>query len=331
METGLGMSDEETLSLVGTMSDGILISHFLDWDGTAGTYAILERLAELALQNGLELNLVVEVAVVDTRRELGPFPESFTNPQSPEYIPPEERTFGNAMLRQIIKDWCILIARDFQPAYMTVGVETDMYAFPNLYAGDQNPDAVSFVSLYKEIYEAIKQPGVSTTTTVFTHFQYEHFVLLELGGYTDFLENRWDYVEMFDGYLDLFSISSFPVAIPEYDTPALVPNDYYGMVQERVDIPFALSETGWPSSGEGPEAQYWNEPTQAHFIYRILELTEALDLRMLNWFFLSDPVEFPGIDPIFQSGGLLEEDGTPKQAFGTWQELFGVEFTESAN
>lgn len=326
-----GMSDEETLALVGTMSDGILISHIVDWDGTAGTYAILEWLAELALQNGLELNLVVEVAAVDTRHELGPFPESFTDPESPEYIPPEERSFGNAMLRQIIKDWCILIARDFQPAYMTVGVETDMYAFPNLYAGDQNPDRVNFVSLYKEIYDAIKQPGVSPTTTVFTHFQYEHFVLLERVGYTEYLENRWDYVGMFDGVLDLFSISSFPVAIPENLTPALVPDDYYGMVQERVNIPIALSETGWPSSGETPDDPYRSEATQAHFVYRILELTDALDLRMLNWFFLSDPVEFPGLNPIFSSGGLLEGDGTPKKAFDTWQQLYEVEFTEGAN
>jgi hypothetical protein len=326
-----GMSDEETLSLVGTTSDGILISHFVDWDGTAGTYAVLESLVNLARQNRLEVNLVVEVAVLDARREMGPFPESFTNPQSPGYIPPEERTFENEFLRQIIRDWCLLIAQDFQPAYMTVGVETDMYAFPHLYAGDQNPDAVNFVSLYKEIYEAIKQPGVSPTTTVFTHFQYEHFVLLELGGHADFLANRWDYVGMFDGHLDLFSISSFPVAIPGYLTPALVPDDYYGMVQERVDIPFALSETGWPSSGEGPEARYRDEATQAAFIYRILQLTEGLDMRMLNWFFLSDPTQFPNLNPIFASGGLLEGDGTPKQAFDTWQELSEVEFTQSPN
>jgi hypothetical protein len=129
----------------------------------------------------------------------------------------------------------------------------------------------------------------------------------------------------------LFSFSSFPSGIPEYVTPELVPDDYYGMIEERISIPFALSETGWPSSGERPDGQYWDQAAQDRFIYRILKLTEGLDMRMLNWLFLSDPAEFPNLNPIFASGGLLENDGTPKQAFDTRQELFEVEFTESTN
>jgi hypothetical protein len=318
-----GFSAVQTISLVSTMSDGIVISHVVDWDGTEGTYEILENLVTRARQNGLEVTFAVEVAVEDFRRKLGPFPESFTDPRSPDFIPPAKRNFENETLREIIKDWCLRLAGDFKPEYMMVGVETNMYYFPNLLEGDTNPDGENFVSLYAEIYKDIK--GTAPETTVFTTFQWDQFRVLELIGLTSFLEEHWDYVEMFDGYLDLFAISSFPASF--HITPESVPDDYFAMIQERIDIPVALAETGWPSSGEG--SVYINEEAQSRFVYRILEITESLDLRLMNWFFLSDPPRTPGLLEQFYSSGLLYEDGKTKQAFNTWQELFTVEFAGS--
>jgi len=205
-------------------------------------------------------------------------------------------------------------------------VETDLYAFPNLFQGDMNPDAENFVSLYKDIYDTIGQPDVSPDTFVFTTYQYETFVVLDLMGLTSVLEERWDYVSMFDEYLDVFAISTFPVAIPTYVTPESVPDDYFGMIEERIDIPVVIAETGWPSSGEGFGSEFRSEEAQARFVFRLLDLTKNLNLAGLIWFFLSDPASITGLKEEFYSSGLLKENGTSKLVFTDWQDLFNVPY-----
>jgi len=320
-----GMTQEELFALLSTMVDGVALSHFVDWDGTKGTYALLENLVSQATQSGLDVGFAVEVAADDVRRKIGPLPESFTNPQSPDYIPPDERNFANETLRQIITDWCVTIARDFQPGGMMVGVETNMYYLPQLLGTETNPDGENFVSLYKEIHDDIKQPDVSPDTSVFTTFQYERMSILELLGLSQQLQQHWDYVAMFDGFLDAFSISTFPVAIPTYLTPESIPNNYFSMIPERTTLPVVIAETGWPSSG----SSFRSEEAQERFVFNLLKLLKDLDVVHINWFFLTDPTGDPGLNEDLYSSGLLGDDGTQKQIFDTWQDLFEVEYTES--
>ena len=325
--TGMGMSD--TMELAGTVSDAVVFSHFVDWDGTAGTFDVLTELAGYARQNGLEIVFAVEVAAEDTRKKIGPLPDSFTNPTSPDYIPPEERNFANPTLRDIIKSWCLDLVDEFDPEFIAVGVETDMYYFPNFWAGDTNPDGLNFVSLYKEIYNEIKGLAGSPATTVMTTFQWDQFAVLDLLGLQSLYNDHWSYVALFEGYLDLFAISTFPVAFPSFITPEAISDSYFTDIPNHVSIPVAIWETGWPSFGEGWAAQYRDEAAQARYIPKLFQLTEGLDLELLIWFFLTDPdpAIMPGLVENFYSSGLIYyTDGTEKQAFELWGDLYSVEY-----
>ncbi len=325
----VGMEMSQVFELVSSVNDAVLLSHWIDWDGTADTLTLLTELVDHARDKGLEIIFAVEVASDDTRKKIGPLPESFTNPSSPDYIPPEERNFANQDLRNIIKDWCMTLASNFGPEYISVGVETDMYYFPDFFSGDTNPDGENFVSLYKEIYEEIKGPSGSPGTTVFTSFQWDQFATLDLLPLLQSLyEQRWSYVDMFDGYLDLFAISTFPIAFPSFVTPEAITDSYFTDIPNHVSVPIAILETGWPSEGEGWTAKYRDEAAQARFIPKIIKLTEGLDLRFLLWFFMTDPdpALIPGLLENFYSSGLLNTDGTAKQAFDMWAGLATVEY-----
>lgn len=348
-----GWTDTATIAKAGEVADGIVISHLVDWEdptNASETYGILEHLVTLAEENDppMEVTLAVEVAVDDSRRNLGPFPESFTDPGSPGYIPPAERNFANETLRAIIRQWCAMLAEDFHPAAMSIGVETDLYVFPKLFHatvpdpegefladGYTRSDSVNFISLYKEIRDEIKSVGgISPETTVFTSFQYDSFAILDLFGLEDFLEARWDYVKEFgvegveEDYLDVFAFSTFPVSIPSYVTPESVPVDYYGMIEDHVDIPVAVSETGWPSAGEGWGAEYRSEEAQARYAGVLLKRLENLDVRDINWFFLTDPTGTPGLLDQFYSSGLLAGNGAEKLIFADWKALRDAPYVE---
>jgi hypothetical protein len=213
------------------------------------------------------------------------------------------------------------IVREFKPAYLGLGSEINTYA-------DTSPeDFKNYLTLYKEIYDKVKQE--SPGTNVFVTFQWEELNNLIPGFRPDRkpYEINWDQVESFEPRLDIWAISSYPfIAFP---SGADIPENYYTPLLERTSKALAVAEGGFPSVPKenvpgSPQDQvdYLNAihnqiGTRLDFwIYLILsdfnfvafarEMNKSghsKDTGTLNW---------------FSRIGLMELDGSPKPSLETW-------------
>lgn len=193
------------------------------------------------------------------------------------------------------------IARDFKPEYFSLGNEINDY----FYLHPEEMDA--YVSLYDEAYAAIKE--VSPETKVFVVFSLEH---MEENG-------QYEMIQRFNGRSDLIGLTTYPWQ--EYGDPEEIPADYYSGLGEYTDKPVAFTEIGWPSSAEAGSS----EAEQARFLSRFAELTEGMDVEMVNWLFLHEVVVggVAGAVSRPEAGtiALKRADGGRKEAYAEWVEL----------
>jgi len=201
--------------------------------------------------------------------------------------------------RRLWVDEARKIAQEFRPEYFSLGNEINDY----FYLHPEELDA--YLSLYDEARSAIK--NVSPETKVFVVFSYNHLI-----------ENdQWDMIETFSNRSDLIGLTTYPAA--GFDAPGDIPTDYYTRLNNHTDKPTAFTEIGWPSSGTGSEDE------QAEFLVRFLELTEGMDLEMVNWLFLHEP-QLTGIAASISQPGtstvsLKNADGTRKKIYALWLDL----------
>ena len=216
----------------------------------------------------------------------------------------EESTLSDPEWRAAYKEAILDVVRAARPLYLSVGNEVNCW-FEKYGSNSSSQNGFQhFVSLYEEIYDAVKE--LSPETKVFCTFARE--IVAELR------EADLEVLNMFDaGKIDVLVFTSYPHAVQGVNRPEDIPNDYYRRASDYMrNKPFGFSELGWPSLDA-----FGGEQGQADFILDVsgrLTIDQAIDLHLLGWAWLHDVDENDHV-------GLIEHDGTPKTAYETWLEL----------
>ncbi|MES0326499.1 MAG: hypothetical protein ABUK18_11565, partial [Candidatus Bathyarchaeia archaeon] len=186
-----------------------------------------------------------------------------------------------------------------EPIYLSVGNEVNRWY--EEHGVDSSDGFQHFVSLYEEIYDAVKE--LSPETRVFCTFSRE---IVD--------ENReadLDVFALFDSEkMDMLIITSYPYALAGVNRPEDIPDDYYLEVAESMSgKPFGFSEVSWSSL----EA-FGGEEGQAGFLEQLvgrLTVEQDIELRLLMWSWLTDLGEE-------DTTGLIGWDGRQKRAYESW-------------
>ncbi len=220
-------------------------------------------------------------------------------------------TFASPAIREAFVREAVARVEWYQPRYVCLAMEI------NAYYEQQPEDFDHFVSLFAEARQAIKD--VSPEAIVFVSFQYEQ-LLGRFGGEAGQIihEPHWKLLEKFEPYQDAVGLSSYPMESMDpvnFGDPRNLPDDYYSRVAEHTEKPIVFAELGWSS-----DRKYGgSKASQAAFLQRFETLTSGLDLRLVNWIALYDGSTF---GPPFETMGLLDNRGRPKNAFQVWKELW---------
>ena len=314
------LTDESLLSTVqgiGEHGDVILIQDALPWadffdgvDGDSQTIQHQRNLAIIANQQNLEVIFVVDPLNGLDRRQIASL--------SPELA---GGSFGTPDVRETFRNYVLRLTREFHPRYLGLASEINTYA-------DANPeDFENFVSLYREAYTLIKTE--SPDTQVFVTFQCDdlnNVVPFDPTGGEPY-QTKWEQIEAFEPYLDIWAISSYPFVA--FDSAADIPSNYYTPLLSRTDKPLAVAEGGVNSR---PIGQFNGTPQdQVDYLNAI---HTQLGNRLTFWIYLilndingeayRDFLAQNGMennaDTIlwFAAVGLRELDGEPKPAMQVW-------------
>jgi hypothetical protein len=232
-----------------------------------------------------------------------------------------EASFANPKVRASYKNYVLWIVRQFHPRYLGLASEINTYM-------DAHPDdAPNFVSLYNEIYQAVK--AEAPDAQIFVTFQWEGlnnlFGQIEAGHQPGKI--NWDQIEAFEPNLDLWVISSYPFAA--FQSGEAIPADYYSPLLSRTSKPLAVAEGGFTSKPVGP----FSGTPQDQVAY-LNAIHNQIGSRLTFWVYLllndfnldsysklmrqqgqGNDVNTLGM---FASVGLREFNGTPKPAMQVW-------------
>ena len=221
-------------------------------------------------------------------------------------MPPgmEDATLSDADWRNAYKEAILDTVRAVRPLYLSVGNEVNRwYEAHGASAGDPN-GFQHFVSLYEEIYDAVKE--LSSETQVFCVFAREIV--------SEHREADLSAIGMFNtSKLDLLAFTSYAFAVQGINRPSDIPDDYF--TEALMYAPgkrLALTELGWPSL-----EVFGGQQGQADFLSAVagrLTTERGADLHMLAWAWLHD------IDENDHTG-LIGMDGTEKLAYSVWKSL----------
>jgi hypothetical protein len=213
-------------------------------------------------------------------------------------------TLNNPEWRQAYKKAALDIVKATRPLYLSLGNEVNRW-YEKYGAADGDPNGFQlYVSLYEEIYDAVK--AISPETRVFCTFAREIV--------TENREADIGVLSMFDpDKMDLLVLTSYPHSVQGINRPSDIPDDYYSRLSAYMPgKPLGFSEVGWPSM----EA-FGGEQAQADFLAEVcgrLTRDREVNLQLLGWPWLHD------LDNTDYTG-LIKKDGTPKLAYGVWKSL----------
>jgi hypothetical protein len=311
-----------TLQAIGQYGDVILTMPQVPWaefihqpDGDSPTIEEMRNTLSFARQYGLETIFVIDPLQSFDRRRIATFPPELAG-----------GNFGTPGVRQAFKNFALRLVHEFQPRYLGLASEI------NTYADAEPEDFANYLSLYHEVYAAIKSEAPETQ--IFVTFQWED--LNSVGPFSDDEPGRvkWEIVESFEPELDLWAISTYPYFA--FDDAAQIPADYYTPLLSRTSKPLAVAEGGYPSDDAGP----FHGSLQGQVGY-----LEALDLqigkRLAFWIYLviddfnieayarhltehGSPADVETVE-LFGTLGLRSKDGEPKPAMETWDSLRSTE------
>ena len=214
-------------------------------------------------------------------------------------------TLANPAWRNAYKQSALNIVRAARPLYLSLGNEVNRW-YEQYGANNGDPNGFQYyVSLYNEIYDAIKE--VSPQTKVFCIFARE---IVDENRETDL-----KVVKMFDpDKMDMLIFTSYPNAVQGINSPSHIPDDYYSRaLQYMPGKPFGFSEVGWPALDA-----FGGEQGQADFIGQVvgrLTIEQGVNLQLFGWPWLS---ALDGTDPM----ALIKKDGSARLAYYIWQKLY---------
>jgi hypothetical protein len=204
--------------------------------------------------------------------------------------------------RQSYKDAALWTVETAKPKFLSVGNEVNRWY--EKYGLEGENGFKHFVSLYEEIYDAVKE--VSPGTIVFCTFSRE--IVMENR------EANMDVLDLFNpDKLDMLVLTSYPHSVQGINRPQDISPEYYYSVASRIpDKPFGFSEVAWPSMDA-----FGGEQAQADFLGLLTEeltLDEGVDLKLLMWPWLHDIAEN-------DYTGLIRRDGTLKLGHEKWVKI----------
>jgi hypothetical protein len=271
-----------------THADVVLMQQNVPWtsfplEGEAEPQSLIDirNQVTLAHQNGLEPLFVVDPLNGLNRSEFIGLPFGW------------KASFSNPKVRQGYTDFALWILHAFHPRYLGLASEINTYA-------DAHPeDFPEFLSLYREVYSAIKQD--SPETRVFVTFQWEDLNNLFPGdndGRRPY-QISWETVEAFEPQLDVWAISSYPFVA--FASGADIPRDYYTPLLTRTDRPLAVAEGGYTSRPIGLASG-----TEQDQVDYLTALHEQIGSRLDFWIYLL----LTDLD-VDSYGELMRKNGVP--------------------
>ena len=178
-----------------------------------------------------------------------------------------------------------------------------------------------FINLYLDGFNALK--AEKPDLQVFTVFQYEYMTgsafLSGLG-----VDPQWNSLFRFEGKLDLAAFTIYPFL--DHKQVEDIPVNYFQALNQNVNLPIIITETGWPSENvviNGQVLVSGNQEAQSEYLDWIIQSTEDLKAEILMYSFLHD---IPRDLELFNSVALKQNDGTPKPAYTHWVALAGRPF-----
>ena len=221
-------------------------------------------------------------------------------------LPPgmSSATLSDQEWRSAYKSAILDTVRSVRPLYLSVGNEVNRW-YEKYGASATDPNGFQhFVSLYEEIYDAVKE--LSNQTQVFCVFAREIV--------SEYREADLSVLSIFDASkMDILAFTSYAFAVQSVNRPADVPNDYFSraltyMPGKKV----GFTELGWPSMDA-----FGGEQGQADFLTDVagrLTSDQGVQLQMLAWAWLHDVDEN-------DHTGLITTDGGEKLAYSVWMDL----------
>ncbi len=302
---------------LGDHADFVLIQQNTPWQdfvssvgGDSKSCTDLINQVSLAQQNHLEYIFVVDALNGLNRRDFSGLPSGW------------DANFANPKVRLAYTNFTLWIVRTFHPLYLGLASEINTYM-------DAHPDdAPNFISLYNEIYNAVK--AEAPDTKIFVTFQWEElnnlFAPLSKGRQP--YHPDWEDVEAFEPNLDLWVISSYPFVA--FKSGADIPSDYYTPLLSRTSKPLAVAEGGYTSKPAGsrpgtPEDQVAylsaiHNQIGSRLSFWVYLLLNDFNLGSYSLFMLGNgqnPLDVVTLG-MFASVGLRNFDGTPKPAMALW-------------
>lgn len=301
----------DTYQRIGEHADVVLLQQEIPWkdfvDGVDGkSQVIIDLTNQLILcdRNGLEAIFVVDPLNGLNRREFSNLPWGW------------EANFANPDVRAAFKNFTLRAVREFHPHYLGLASEINTYAdaFP--------ADYPNYVSLYNEVYAAVK--AEAPATQIFATFQWEDLNNLISGadeGRAAY-DTNWELVDALEPNLDLWVISTYPFGA--FHNASEIPDDYYAPLLARTSKPLAVAEGGFSSVAMEPFGG-----SDADQIAYLTKIHEQLGSRLAFWIYLLvNDLDMDSYTPNmkkdqdtlawFTHMGLFDTEGNPKPALKVW-------------
>lgn len=244
-----------------------------------------------------ELAVYVATALTDLDR-IG-IPEASAGDERPEGL---SDSFADPEVRTALSAWIDMLISRFNPRYLNVAVELDMYA------ANRPDDWVNLLEFHQETYQRLK--AEHPDLVVFASFQ------AELGDPSVF--------DSVAEYTDIVGISTYPYLLDDD-----VPDDGYLARFREPGLPLAIAETGFPSetvaSPRGLVAA--DEGTQSEYVKWLGSQIDRHDIEFVVWFLPYDIDALVGREGIpesaavFEHIGMVSAEGIERPALAVWREL----------
>jgi hypothetical protein len=305
---------------IGEHGDVIMVMRAVPWanfiespDAKSKDINELRDLLSLAGSYRLEPIFVIDPLNGLDRRQIAPLPPDLAGGD-----------FSTPELRAAFKNFALRLVREFSPRYLGLASEI------NTYADAQPDDFLNYLSLYREVYTAIK--AEAPDTQIFVTFQWD-----DLNNAIPFdttldgepFQPKWDQIEVFEPELDVWAISSYPYVA--FDDASEIPADYYMPLLTRTDKPLAVAEGGYSSRDIEPftgtpqdQVGYLTaieDQIGDHLIFWIYLILDDVNAEAYRQHLSQDIGDSADAILWFEAVGLRTFDGTPKPALETWDSI----------